>query len=184
MGRIPVALKTMSIRTLLELRNRIEAVLSGKVGEERRVLESELAKLKRYERGGTRSKYFGRGSRGKVVPKYRNPENPSETWAGRGLKPRWLAAAIKSGKKLDDFSFAASCRRRRHGKKYVLCKDCQGTQLLIRRSRRDESAKDDLLSEGKIDSVGKVFVENQRDRQSSHNICGRRDLGEGASATD
>jgi DNA-binding protein H-NS len=46
---------------------------------------------------------FGRGVRGKVAPKYRNPENPAETWAGRGLKPRWLAAALKSGKKLDDF---------------------------------------------------------------------------------
>jgi DNA-binding protein H-NS len=38
-----------------------------------------------------------------VAPKYRNPENPEETWAGRGLKPRWLAAAIKGGKKLEDF---------------------------------------------------------------------------------
>jgi hypothetical protein len=48
------------------------------------------------------------GARGKVAPKFRNPENPSETWAGRGLKPRWLAAAIKSGKKLDDFRIAGS----------------------------------------------------------------------------
>ena len=40
---------------------------------------------------------------GPVAPKYRNPENPAETWAGRGLKPRWLTAAIKGGKKLDDF---------------------------------------------------------------------------------
>jgi hypothetical protein len=27
---------------------------------------------------------------GAVAPKYRNPENPAETFAGRGLKPRWL----------------------------------------------------------------------------------------------
>jgi DNA-binding protein H-NS len=47
---------------------------------------------------------FGRGGRmGPVAPKYRNPENPAETWAGRGLKPRWLTAAIKGGKKQDDF---------------------------------------------------------------------------------
>src|SRR4029077_2466086 len=38
--------------------------------------------------------------------KYRNPDNPSETWAGRGLKPRWLAAALKAGKKLEYFSIA------------------------------------------------------------------------------
>ena len=38
-----------------------------------------------------------------VVPKYRNPERPSETWAGRGKQPRWLAAQLKSGKRIDDF---------------------------------------------------------------------------------
>jgi hypothetical protein len=36
-----------------------------------------------------------------VPPKYRGPSG--ETWAGRGAKPHWLAAAIKGGKKLDDF---------------------------------------------------------------------------------
>jgi DNA-binding protein H-NS len=38
-----------------------------------------------------------------VFPKYRNPAEPSETWAGRGKKPRWLTAQIKSGKQIDDF---------------------------------------------------------------------------------
>ena len=40
---------------------------------------------------------------GKVAPKYRNPANPTETWAGRGQPPRWLAAELKSGKTLEDF---------------------------------------------------------------------------------
>jgi DNA-binding protein H-NS len=51
------------------------------------------------------------GLRGKVEPKYRNPENPAETWAGRGLRPRWLATAIKAGKKLEDFSIAAAAKK-------------------------------------------------------------------------
>ncbi|MET3928995.1 H-NS histone family protein [Lysobacter soli] len=38
-----------------------------------------------------------------VAPKYRNPANPSETWAGRGKQPRWLAAQTSAGKKLEDF---------------------------------------------------------------------------------
>ncbi|MGD9882791.1 H-NS family nucleoid-associated regulatory protein [Reyranella sp.] len=49
----------------------------------------------------------GRGSalRGKKVkPKYRNPANRSETWTGRGLKPKWMVAAMKGGKKLEDFA--------------------------------------------------------------------------------
>ena len=98
-------LKSMSIDALVGLRGKIDAVLGTKVAEERRTLESELAKLSRVEMTGGRAKAAsGRGVRGKVAPKYRNPENPSETWAGRGLKPRWLAAALKGGKKLDDFT--------------------------------------------------------------------------------
>ncbi len=29
--------------------------------------------------------------------KYRNPANASDTWSGRGRKPRWFAAALASG---------------------------------------------------------------------------------------
>jgi len=50
------------------------------------------------------------GRRGKVAPKYRNPDNPTETWAGRGLRPRWLADAIKAGKKLEHFAIAATAK--------------------------------------------------------------------------
>ena len=38
----------------------------------------------------------------KVKPKYRNPDNPSQTWAGRGLKPRWYRQALASGRKEKD----------------------------------------------------------------------------------
>ena len=44
------------------------------------------------------------GKRAKVAPKYRNPAKPTETWAGRGKPPRWLAAEIKKGRKLADFA--------------------------------------------------------------------------------
>ena len=37
----------------------------------------------------------------KVAPKYRNPGG-SETWSGRGKRPRWFLAALKSGKKEKD----------------------------------------------------------------------------------
>jgi DNA-binding protein H-NS len=44
------------------------------------------------------------GKRAKVAPKYRNPAKPTETWAGRGQPPRWLAAELKKGRKLQDFA--------------------------------------------------------------------------------
>jgi DNA-binding protein H-NS len=40
---------------------------------------------------------------GKVEPKYRNPANPAETWAGRGMQPKWLATETAKGRKLDEF---------------------------------------------------------------------------------
>lgn len=39
----------------------------------------------------------------KVAPKYRDPST-GETWSGRGLKPKWLVAAIESGRTLQDFA--------------------------------------------------------------------------------
>ncbi len=45
----------------------------------------------------------GAGKSGtKVAAKYRDPDSGS-TWSGRGLKPRWLTAAIGSGRSADDF---------------------------------------------------------------------------------
>ena len=40
---------------------------------------------------------------GKVAPKYRNPLNTAETWAGRGQQPKWMATQIAGGRKLEDF---------------------------------------------------------------------------------
>jgi DNA-binding protein H-NS len=39
----------------------------------------------------------------KVAAKYRNPAT-GDTWSGRGLKPKWLVAAMATGKTLADFT--------------------------------------------------------------------------------
>lgn len=39
----------------------------------------------------------------KVQPQYENPEDPSQTWTGRGRQPRWMTDGLASGKQLDDF---------------------------------------------------------------------------------
>ena len=41
-------------------------------------------------------------STGKVAAKFRNQET-GETWSGRGLKPKWLTAALAAGRSLSDF---------------------------------------------------------------------------------
>lgn len=49
------------------------------------------------------SKNGREGARAPVAAKYRDPETGA-TWSGRGLKPRWLAAALVAGKAINDFA--------------------------------------------------------------------------------
>ncbi len=49
------------------------------------------------------SKSGGSLAGSKVAAKYRNPVT-GDTWSGRGLKPKWLSAALASGKSLSDFA--------------------------------------------------------------------------------
>jgi len=97
----------MSVEALMDLRQRVDEMLL----EHRAELEKQLERMgvvggARVVRGGG-SLLKGR----KVPPKYRNPSG--ETWAGRGVRPRWLVAAIKGGKKLDDFLIDKSARKGR-----------------------------------------------------------------------
>jgi DNA-binding protein H-NS len=97
----------MSVKALMDLRQQVDEMLVKRRAE----LEQQLERIA--VAGGAR---VGRGERSvlkgrKVPPKYRGPSG--ETWAGRGAKPRWLVAAIKGGKKLDDFLIDKSARKRR-----------------------------------------------------------------------
>lgn len=39
----------------------------------------------------------------KVPPKYQNPNNPSQQWTGRGMKPKWLKALLDQGNNVDKY---------------------------------------------------------------------------------
>ena len=96
-------LKSMSVANLTDLKGKVEAAIAEKVTARRKELEMELSALERHDPSGKRGKVRSRGKGGSVAPKYRNPKDPSQTWAGRGLQPLWLRDAIKTGKKLDSF---------------------------------------------------------------------------------
>ena len=42
------------------------------------------------------------GKRRNYKPKYQNPANPSQTWTGLGMKPRWVRDHLAEGKSIDD----------------------------------------------------------------------------------
>src|SRR5258708_40070881 len=75
-------LKSMSISRLTDLRHRVEAALASKVIDQRRTIESELAKLTQLQGAKTlRKNAAGFGLRGPVAPNCRYPHTPDETWA-------------------------------------------------------------------------------------------------------
>ena len=43
------------------------------------------------------------GSTGSAA-KYANPDNPEQTWSGRGRRPQWINEALESGRTLEEFA--------------------------------------------------------------------------------
>lgn len=95
-------LASLSTDELWLLHEKITAALNGKLSSEIEILEKRLRRLKgigaeQAVKGPERRPYPT------VLPKFRNPDQPSETWAGRGKQPRWLKKHLRSGKRIDDF---------------------------------------------------------------------------------
>ena len=100
----------MSIDELSKLHETVEAVLAKKIAAEIIALERYLERLSpaadAVQRGSqkpSKAADAGRRPYPPVLPKYRNPTRPSETWAGRGRQPQWLTVQLESGKRIEDF---------------------------------------------------------------------------------
>lgn len=118
-------LSSLSIDELWALHEEVGAVLSGKITAEKRELEERLAKLNSASFEKAKSKHaalrvseprVGRRKYPPVLPKYQNPNDPSETWAGRGKQPRWLVSQLKAGRKINDFLIDRAKRKRASGR--------------------------------------------------------------------
>jgi DNA-binding protein H-NS len=107
-------LESMSVDQLWSLHQLVASVLAGKISAEQARLDQRLRQLVELGTAPANVKKMPHARRPypQVFPKYRNPAEPSETWAGRGKQPRWLTAQLRSGKKLDDFRILPSSDRR------------------------------------------------------------------------
>lgn len=100
-----VNLDKMSLKDLLELEGRLSKAISMARERDRSEAKQKLAALAE-DYGFTVNELFssaGRGRGSKVAVKYRNPDNSSETWTGRGRKPKWLSAKLAKGAKINDY---------------------------------------------------------------------------------
>ena len=95
----------LSLRELRDLEGKVQRAIASARERERNELRQRIESLIE-DAGLSVSEVLGsRSTKGRSVPvKYVNPENRTETWTGRGRKPRWLAAKLDKGAKLEDFA--------------------------------------------------------------------------------
>jgi DNA-binding protein H-NS len=93
----------MTTDQLWALHEEVAARLATSLLAEKRLLEDRLKQLTGGSEAEPAKPATGRRPYPTVVPKFRNPDRPSETWAGRGKTPRWLTDKLKSGQQIDDF---------------------------------------------------------------------------------
>jgi DNA-binding protein H-NS len=99
--------KSMAFVELLVAKGKIETEIELRSARERSRLVEAVGKLRSVAavKSGTALHARPHALKGKKLPpRYRNPKNRKETWAGRGHRPKWLVAALKGGKKLEAFA--------------------------------------------------------------------------------
>lgn len=102
-----IDLHSLSLKELKELQTQVARSVA--TFEDRRKKDA-LAELeeKAREMGFSLSELTGvqpaKKQRAPATAKFANPSNKAETWSGRGRKPRWYEAALKSGKKPEDMT--------------------------------------------------------------------------------
>jgi DNA-binding protein H-NS len=110
------SLDAMSIDEMWQLHEEISHILTVRLASEKRELEKRLAQL-RYEIEMPPAELSGERPKGaagerrnypRVFPKYRNPNQPLETWSGRGKQPRWLTSALKAGRTIEEFAIGGT----------------------------------------------------------------------------
>ena len=103
-------LEKMTFAELRDLRDQIDWAMISAQATEKADLKAKMealaaesgfsiADLMRSKRGPKKGSIKSK----KVVVKYRNPKDASQTWTGRGRQPLWLVAALKKGQKRDSF---------------------------------------------------------------------------------
>jgi DNA-binding protein H-NS len=102
-------LQRMGVEDLWGLHLQISEMLGKKLEAKRKLLDERIQRLGQQPPEDIQLVRPGRRPYPPVLPKFRNPDRPSETWAGRGKKPRWLTRLLRAGGRLDD------CRIRQAG---------------------------------------------------------------------
>ena len=98
-------LETMQLDELKKLRRDVDTAIRSYQDRERKKALSVLEE-RAQEMGYSLSELTSSTSKSRKVypPKYRDPDNASNTWSGRGRQPGWVKKLLEDGKSLDDYA--------------------------------------------------------------------------------
>lgn len=101
---MPIDLDALSKDELAKLKSDVEKAM-GSLESRRRADALKAARDAAKEHGFTLEELMGPApAKSKSAPKYANPANPSQTWTGRGRKPKWVISALEAGQSIDDLA--------------------------------------------------------------------------------
>jgi DNA-binding protein H-NS len=89
----------MSVDELWKIHKEISKLLKAKIPAERKILELRLNSLH-----PAKTDLKARRPYPPVIPKFANPDNPTQVWSGRGKQPRWVTEKLASGLAPEDLS--------------------------------------------------------------------------------
>lgn len=94
----------LSVSQLQNLQQEIDSTILVRKEKEKEALKQQIKDLLK-QHGTTLEELFGSkgNKRAKAAPKYRNPDDPSQTWSGRGRTPNWLLEKVNSGVSKESF---------------------------------------------------------------------------------
>ncbi|WP_238365826.1 H-NS family nucleoid-associated regulatory protein [Mesobacterium pallidum] len=90
----------MDLDALKQLRKDVDAAIAGFVERKRQEARAKLEAEAKAMGFSLTELVEGKGkakSRSQSLPKYRDPQDASNTWTGRGRQPEWFKAAVKRG---------------------------------------------------------------------------------------
>mgnify|MGYP001170108481 CR=1 FL=1 len=90
-----------------QIKQALQAQRAGAIAEAKKIIQQFDLNARELGLANSGASAVGRkasgDARASVAPKYRDPQNPENTWTGRGKPPRWLATAMAAGKSEESF---------------------------------------------------------------------------------
>lgn len=101
-----IDINSLSLKELKDLQSQVaKAIISFEDRKKKEALAEieEIARAKGFSLAELTGASVAR-KRAPAVAKYANPDDSSDTWSGRGRKPRWFVAALAAGKHPEEMS--------------------------------------------------------------------------------